>query len=754
MHLLPGMRVCWVTVLLSELFASAVAAGERHPYTRAAVPADGRIVLTDHGLRDWGPELVCYTLDAAAFPPGRLALLGPDGKAVPFQVEDGALSFVASLPQGKSVTYTLQKSATDRGAENSTLTVTASDKGTEIANEFLALRLPPVGTRAFAAPAGAGDVTPPLLAWRTASGDWMGGARFATARRVASQTFTLVRQGPACAEFEARYTFAPKGEYVMRVRLSPGMPLAAVVEEFDMGEVTEGGEFLLLELGKGWQPANIASITTPGEQMPCKVAPADLQKLVEQKRGVKPSPAPVGGVGAEPTLPEPLPDLVKLLWVGAGAQMYGASGGVQLWDGDAAQPGAGRNIALVPLHSGSWRRAMACPVWHRDGQGVLVGLPISVRPIRWCFEVTDDRSPFSTHEHDDALPRTYGRREWGFYTGTEFETAQPRFGHIGLDRYKDWIVDHPEGPAAKEAYPGGFFSKEHVARLRRALDQNPAAAELKDRYLMSGRTEDAIRNARSVIAKLKKEEVAYPERDFWLWGKANYRKAQLMIFVNEAEDALACPELPAELRADLRRWLTLYAYVTSDPDWNPRGAGVHLGNNNMPINRTLALAYFAGLLPDHPCFAYWMKCLRDVTEFKLTTQFSPGGESIECPTYSTYAPAGALNIAQNVLRHRGIADLTANGITRRNLEYMANLTVPDPRFGGARIIPGMGNSSNDQDSVWGVSVATFADQDPAFAGWCKAMFKAAGGRFGPISTGVTFVGHPMYYLPDVKDSPL
>ena len=34
------------------------------------------------------------------------------------------------------------------------------------------------------------------------------------------------------------------------------------------------------------------------------------------------------------------------------------------------------------------------------------------------------------------------------------------------------------------------------------------------------------------------------------------------------------------------------------------------------------------------------------------------------------------------------------------------------------------------------------------------MFKAAGARFDPISTGVTFVGHPMYYLPDVKDSPL
>jgi hypothetical protein len=27
------------------------------------------------------------------------------------------------------------------------------------------------------------------------------------------------------------------------------------------------------------------------------------------------------------------------------------------------------------------------------------------------------------------------------------ETARPRLGHIGLDRYKDWILDWPEGPA-------------------------------------------------------------------------------------------------------------------------------------------------------------------------------------------------------------------------------------------------------------------------------------------------------------------
>jgi hypothetical protein len=60
--------------------------------TRAAVPPDGRIVLSDPGLRDWGPELVHYTVNTQVFVPGKLALTGPDGKAVPFQVDGDTLA--------------------------------------------------------------------------------------------------------------------------------------------------------------------------------------------------------------------------------------------------------------------------------------------------------------------------------------------------------------------------------------------------------------------------------------------------------------------------------------------------------------------------------------------------------------------------------------------------------------------------------------------------------------------------------------
>ena len=740
-------------VMAGLLTLAATVTGGEAPYRRAAVPADGKITLTDWGRRDWGPELVHYAVDTERFKPGKLALLDAQGRAVPFQIEGDTLSFVASLPKGESVTYTLQSSEKDRSAENSTLQVTRDAKGLELANAFLGLRLPPEEERKLAAPLEAAQVTPPLLQWKTTGQDWVGGARFATPRKVASCAFKLLHHGPAYAEYEARYGFAPKGEYVMRVRLAGGMPIAVVTEEFDMGEVTQGDDFLVLELHKGWQPQNIAWVSGAGEQLMPGLEPAATAAYLEAKKKAKAQGPQVGGVGQAPTVPPPEAGLVPLERIVPAGKWGGLKGGVQVWDGggSSAKPGEGRSLAWTALSAGSWRRAMAVPVWHKDGTGLLVGLPLSVRPLRWSLETTDDFSPFSTHEHDSGLSATYGRRVWGFLAGPGLELAQPRFGYIGLDRYKDWIVDWPEGDAAKKAYPGGWFKSEHVARVRQALDQHPAAEILRNRYLISGKAEDAVKNAQTVIAKLKNP---YQENDFFLHGLSNYRKAQLLVFANEAEDALACPGLPGELRRELRRWLALYAYVTSDPDFNPRGAGVHLGNNNMPINRTCSLAYFAGLLPDHPCGRYWMDCVKEFVRFKLASQFSLTGESLECPCYQLYAPAGGLNIAQNVLRNRGVADFVKDGVLRRNLVYLANLTMPDPRWGGARIIPGMGNSGNLQDSIWGVSVATFLDQDAAFAGWCKAMFQAAGAKFGQLSTGVTFVGHPMYYLPDAAETPL
>jgi hypothetical protein len=724
------------------------------PMARACVPADGKIIITDYGYRDWGPELVNYTVDPARFRPGTVWLVDEKGQAVPFQIDVATLSFVASVPKGGRATYTLE-TGEPGGRPRSSLTARMTEGVMVVRNELMALEMPAPGAVKFTPPADASQAAPPIRRWAAADGAWMGGARFVTPRKVASQRFRIVRNGPAVVEYEARYDFEPKGEYVWRVRLSPGMPLAVVTEEFDFGEMTGGEDLLMLDLHRGWQPKNITWSSGAGEQEMPKVHGAVFDAAyLEARKKAKPADVPVGGVGAAPRLYQPDKSMVLLEKIFPGGRWGDLKGCVQVWDGDLSQPGSGRSMGLVPLAVGSWRRAMALGAWYDQGAGLTVGLPLSVRYSRWSLETTDDHSPFSTHEHDQGLRPTYGRRVWGLYVGPGIAEAQARFGHVGLDRYKDWIVEHPENKAVAK-YPGAFFSPDQVAKLRQVADRHPDAAFLKKWYLVSGKTEDAAAHARRVIDGLKKP---YGENDLYICGLSNYRKSQFLAYVNLAEDALACRDLPQDLRAELRRRLALFAHVMADPDVNPRGSGIHLGNNNMTINRTLALTYFAGLLPDHPLYGYWMECIRAFEKYKYATEMAVDGPNIECPSYALYSPFRTENISQNVLRNRGIHDFGPEGYHAGFLRWLSNLTMPDPRYRGLRIIPGMGNSSNLVENVWGFSMAAEVDRDPKFAGWLRFMNRLANGDV-PFEKGpnyhdhVNATPHAMYYLPYVPENP-
>lgn len=748
------------TSALCVLLATACGAAEmKDPLTRRAVPDDGRITIADYGYRDWGPELVHYTIDTKRFRAGSLVLLDADGTAVPFQIEAGALAFVASVPKGQSAAYRLVSCTSDRSGENTTLTCRRRGGTLELSNEHVRLQMPAPGEKVFAEPVSAAKAAPPILQWACGTGPWMGSARFATRRKVASQRFEVVRRGPACVQYEARYRFEPPGEYVWRIRLSPHMPIAVVTEEFDFGRITEGEDLLLLDLHAGWRPRHIAWVGGADEQQMAPLHASGFDEYVAKKKAPRPEALPVGGAGPAPSPYPPEEGLVLLEKNVPAGKWGGYQGGVQLWDGEIRRPGSGRTIGLVPLSVGSWRRAMALNAWHKSGTGVVVGLPISVRPIRWSLDIADDFSPFSTHEHDRDLRRSYGRRCWGLYVGQEMEVAQARFGYIGLDRYKDWLLDRPEAlepeGKPKAPFPGAFFSPRHVERIRKVLDRHPDGEFLKGWFLFTRRTEDAVRHAKLVIDRLKKP---YGENDLFLVGLSGYRKSQFLTFVHRAEDALACPDLPAELRRELRLRLALFAHAMSEPDLNPRGSGVHLGNNNMTINRTLALTYFAGLLPDHVRYGYWMDRIRAYAQFKFATQTAPCGAWVSCPSYQTYSPLRTLNITQNVLRNRGVEDFSRLGYHAATLRYLANLTMPDPRFGGRRIIPGMGNSCNLPENVWGFSMAAVVGRDPKLAGWLRCLNRLANPASQSFEKGPNYhdkdTPHAMFYLPDVPEEPV
>jgi hypothetical protein len=727
--------------LLTCFFAvpSASAAGTELPM--ATVPGDGVIRLTDYGHRDWGPQVLHYRVDTSRFRPGKLVLLDADGKAVPFQIKDNVLSFVAEVEKGESVSFTFAASGKDRSAENSSLRRRDVGDSLEIANSHFALRMPRPQEKTFDEPVPAQQVPPPIQAWRQHGFDFSGGARFFTERRVAAFQTRIAEDGPASIVYEARYRFAPAGEYLWRVRVSDGLRVAVVTEEFDFGEITDGRDFLMLGIGDRWQPQQIGFV----EDRKLVLRPA--APLVEEK--AKLQAAAMNNVSAY-TPPSPVPPgkgLVFLDKIGAGGA-WGMRGGIELQSAQGSGDGAAvRSISLCPWHLGSWRRAMALNAWHNPAHGVQVALPISVRLSRWYLDVTDDQSPFSTHEHDPDLPASYGRRVWALGFGLDDMVAtRIACGYVGLDRYKDWIVDWPENKS-KAKYPRAYATPEILARIRKSLDQHPEKANLQKLYLINGQTESAVENARRVLKNL-----GSPYGSPWqVFGLPGYNQTYFRAFLPLAEDALACPDLPADVRADLRRHLALWAHLYAEPDYNPRGSGVHLGNPNMPIGRTLVLVMFAAMLPDHPQYDYWMTQMRDWAEYRLAINTIPSGAWFEPPTYQMYGPTRSLTIAQVLLRNGGFGDLGGKPYHSRVLEYNAHLTVPDVRYKGWRILPGMGNSGNTLEGVWGMGMGVVEQADRDSAGFFRFMHRhCSGNQRLTLNDGPDY---SFFYLPDVPERP-
>ena len=145
-----------------------------------AVPADGRIVMQDYGYRDWGPELVHFTVDPAKFATGKCVLKDAAGKEIPCQTDDGLLTFVAALAKGTTAEYVLTAGKPD--AKASTLRSERGKGVLELGNALFAVQVPPPGEKTYKTAVAAGEVPPPILAWQAAGGPWMGAARAGASR--------------------------------------------------------------------------------------------------------------------------------------------------------------------------------------------------------------------------------------------------------------------------------------------------------------------------------------------------------------------------------------------------------------------------------------------------------------------------------------------------------------------------------------------------------------------------------------------
>ena len=670
--------------------------------SRSARGEEQALTIREYTGRGFAPDLVHYSVRPAGRSARGLRVADADGRLLPIQVSDRdergfvTLSFVAEAPAGKTAAYTMRDDGRGRPPGGG-LTVEKTRLGIVLSNGLLSVRVPRAARKKWRTPVPAAELPAPVLAFRSGESEWLGAGKVLTTRRVKAWRVSLAQDGPVYADVNYEVEWAEGGFYRARIRVIDRVPVVKVREEFDLGSL-DGTDFWELDLGRGWSPDRWAYAMTNGNG---GVDPGRIRALTDM------ATKPVWGL---------VPD-----------HAWGTFSQVGLFN-DAqkkAEPETYTMVGVAPLHKGDWRRMNRVETVSTGPNDVRLRFPMSVRHAGWRKDVTSETSPFSTQEHEMALPKTYGRRVWGLVLGRPtgdfklsrldpFYQARMLYGTVGLDRYKDYVLDWPEG---KVSYPRLYRMAADVAAYREALPGSSLPADLKKKitsnwYVAAGTDAVGKRSADQALALLRRATA------FCLTSPtiSHHGTCQYYMIAAQADDALAWPGLPAEQRREIRALAALMVYFYEDPDVISYANGAHHGNPNMQTARAMPMSTFLPLVPDHPSYQKWRAHMSAYMECNASTQVAPGGGYFEFgAAYHMHAAARTTN-ALPALDAYGAANADrVFDYFRPDWEYYMDLLTPvDPRW-RSRIIPGMANSPPGNTENIAEAAGVFARRDPEFA---------------------------------------
>jgi hypothetical protein len=747
----------------------------------------------------WPRTLVTYRL---LFKPGEarrdnLKLVDAQGVEAPFQLSrvtlhpDGSLetariSFHAELPKNGEYRFQLLP---ERAARHSTtLSVTSSAEELLIRNGVAGITLLPQGEKRFsmglrfsstnelaesAHTAGLvlqGIIPGPLQAillnpgFKRAGGSHFAAVQSANAPRVTSYTCELTEQGPLFVEARVRYAFESGGFYEVTFRVLDGDRAIRVDEQFDLKRIGNAYDWQVVYrlAGAGeadWQPDLVFWKTPQGR---LKGRAAELEQRFEAV-GLKRAPLGNNSYGsAQLAYDQPESNVCQLTaWYpwSVSADYLG------LVDSARVVPGARREnlpfVAVIPMHAGNWRAS------HDTFAGLLFTRAEGRVELRWPLVVLPHpNSLLHTGEYDWDLPFTFGRRQWALVAGEPQDhdglfDVYAKQGYVTLDDYKDWVLEWPAD--AKVAYPRLVFSTEDVARIKPMLAQHPAADVLGS-FLYFQETPDASR-AQQSIERIFADPASVPQNQRpmrspagqfyhnlhfggdWLEPlmitRAIYRQTMMTQWSHDVDELFAAGNLSSEQQRVLRAQLAAFCSLLTEPDVNPRGSMVHLGNPNMPINRFFALTIAASLIPDHPMAQEWLRVSQDYVRFKLAMNTAPGGAWSELISYFVAGYSHQLQAAAVMSKNMAL-DPSVARLAVMPTEFTLNLlTPPDPRKGGRRIVPGWGHEGEFLMNHWLVAAGLIRDIDPDLA---KA-FAWAWQQQGKPVTEPSFMEHGSGFTP-------
>ncbi len=663
------------------------------------------LTIRDYTGRGFAPDLVEYALPEPPAPDVFFNVV-QGGQAIPSQilVRDGnaTLAFVTDLPPNGTRVFRVERK-TGRIDPRGGVQINSGD-AIELSTALLGVRLPPLTDRTFAPPRPANELPAPILAFRSGTHPWAGASRLLTERPVTSWRTEMTQVGPVVMEYRYELKWAGGGYYRATIRVIDGVPVVKISEEFDLNKL-DGTDFWELDLAAGWQPDTMEIASTNGNGGVDRGREEPLANLVEK--------APIGLVPDNAWGP-----LSQLGLVNAADRKD--------------HPDTHAMIGIVPLHKGDWRRVNRLVVEAPEAGQARVRFPMSVRHAQWFHEVTSETSPFSTQEHEMALPTTYGRRRWALVLNRPamdvdehlgpFYEARLLYGVIGLDRYKDFRLEWDEQPVQ---YPRLYATFGTLEQRRKAFEASPLPEACKDRlrkewFILSGDDAVAEQHLKHAMNRLQWAN-RFP---FITPTVSHHAYAANYAIATAVDDVLAWPGLPADTRRELRARLALQCYLYEDPDLGSYNNGAHHGNPNMGTARLASASDFIAMVPDHPMFEAWRGHAAAYIEYKAATQIAPGGGYAEYgAAYHMHGGARPMNALA------GLTAMQAPNLSRlldyyrADWDYYLNLLTPYDSRWASRMVPGMANSPPGNTEHFAEAAGSFA-ATPGFAanllwGWLE-----------------------------------
>jgi len=708
---------------------------------------------------DWPETMVTYRVQ---FRPGtvrdvNLRLVDADEQAHPCQLwrverrAEGSIasawvSFMAALPAEGSYDFRLLPGIAAPSADGR-FRATSDANALTLENSAVAIRLPAPGEAKFDEPlafgrehsemlkrydrqAAAGIAPGPIQGVRLAGGRFIGGSYFQaddpeSAPKVTALECAITEQGPLFVEGQVRYTFDNGGFYQLTARLLANDSAVRVDEQMDLGVTFPPTPSwrVVMSLSGGWQggykPDRVFWCSTRGME-----ERDETFERILAKQGFEVEPFQAANFGHRAIrYDQPSAKVLDLLawypWHPA-AHYFGLVDSRAL----AANPKAPM-LAVVPLHAGTWRGMHR---WFRAPQQFAELWVHRAGDVALCWPLLAQPHPntlLHTGEYDPELPLTFRRRVWALvagpmqYHGTLYPLRQYE-GHVTLDNYKDWVLDWPA--RGDVTYPRLVVRRQDVGRLAGKLSSLPSSEVLGEYLYFNDGPERREKLWKGLFG---------PSCWSGPWGQAHealrrggdaraltwvahFRHAQMAGWAHEADELLSSPQLDPEQRARLRTALAALASTLTEPDFNPRGSMVHLGNPNMPINRFCALPFVACLIPDHPQADRWLDLSADYLRYKLSMNVAPGGAWSEL---ITYFGASAPHVMQTAMVLGGAGRLDEPTARQAALPaaFTVNLLSPkDPRF-GTRMLPNWGHEGYDLTTHWLVAAGLMRDVDPDLA---------------------------------------